>query len=64
MVDTPIPFGTPIPVSLRERVRQHAAESGVSINDVVQTALERHLARSSRTNPIPRVTIGPKRKRT
>jgi len=53
----PMPFGTRIPVPLQERVRQHAAESGVSINDVVETALEEHLRRVKLTAPVARPTI-------
>jgi hypothetical protein len=60
----PMPFGTRIPVPLQKRVRQHAAESGCSINDVVETALEEHLRRVRLTTPVARPTVlrkkGPK----
>lgn len=58
----PMPFGTRIPVPLQERVRKHAAESGCSINDVVETALEEHLHRVKLTTPIARPTIARKRR--
>jgi hypothetical protein len=53
----PMPFGTRIPVPLQKRIREHAAASGCSINDVVESALVDYLARVELTAPVARPTL-------
>ena len=58
----PMPFCTRLPAALQDRVREHAALSGVPMNDVVERALELYLARVKVTAPVPRPTIAKKAK--
>ncbi len=57
MKERPLPFGTRIPARLQDRLRTHAAESGVNVNDVVERALTEYLAKVRKTEPLRRLKI-------
>lgn len=60
MKDPFVPFSARIAQHPKDKVERHAAEQGVTMNDVTMRALDAYFKRPRRTVAWPRVTVAPR----